>query len=235
MVSVLIANSNVFTTDIILKLIIKNPNIKLLDICHDGNETLEDIYELNPDVCVLDLDMPNKTGLDILNEIKNKNTNLNCKFIIFSDYDYLIQEIKDFSLIKSIIPKGESFNRLLQELNEITEEFNYSIIKNEILHTLSSFCFNTSACGTKYLIDCIIFCLKYPYSLKNLSKYVYPIVAKQNSTSADKIVWNINRSIKSMWRYTPNVQKVSEFFNLESVRKPNIKNIISTFIDNYEK
>ena len=76
MVSVLIANSNVFTTDIILKLIIKNPNIKLLDICHDGNETLEDIYELNPDVCVLDLDMPNKTGLDILNEIKKQKYKL---------------------------------------------------------------------------------------------------------------------------------------------------------------
>lgn len=233
MVTFLIADDNIFTTDIILKLIIKNNNIKLLDVCHDGNETLKDIYELNPDVCILDLDMPYITGLEILDKAEKEN--INCKFIVFSGCDYLINKLRNYSPIRSVIIKGSSFDNLLRELNEISKEINYINIKSEIIHTLTSFYFNPSASGTKYLIDCILFCLEQPNYLRNLSKLVYPIIAKQNFTTPNKIVWNINRSIKSMWRYTPDIKYTSKFFNLESVRKPNIKNIISTFIDIYEK
>lgn len=233
MYSVLIADDDIYTTDILLKLILKNTNIKLLDICHDGNETLKDIYEMNPDICILDLNMPCKNGLEILNEIKNKN--INCKFIIFSGYDNLINDLDKFPFIKSIILKGGSLDKLLYAINAITKEFNYSNIKSKITDTLHSFGFNISTSGTKYLIDCILFCIERPSCLKNLSKYVYPIIAKQNSTNPSNIVWNINRSIKSMWRYTKDIQKTSEFFNLESIRKPNIKNIISTFVDVFEE
>lgn len=233
MVNILIADDNIYTTDIILKLIIKNNNIRLVNICHDGNETLKDIYELKPDICILDLDMPYKTGIEILDETSKRN--LNCKFIIYSGCDFLINKLRKYPLVKSIIIKGPSFDTLLRELNETAKEINYINIKSEITHTLNSFYFNISASGTKYLIDCILFCLENPNSLKNLSKYVYPKIAKQNLTTPNKIVWNINRSIKSMWRYTPNTEYTSEFFSLESIRKPNIKNIISTFIDMYEK
>lgn len=115
--------------------------------------------------------------------------------------------------------------------NEIFNKLNYSNSKSEIINTLNSFGFNTSASGTKYLIDCILLCLEKPNYFKNLSKFVYPIIAQQHSTDTNKVVWNINRSIKSMWRYTPDTQKTSIFFNLDSIRKPNIKNIISAFVD----
>lgn len=233
MVNILIADDNIFITDVILKLVIKNNNIKLLDVCHDGNETLKDIYELKPDVCILDLDMPHLTGLEILEQVEKEN--IACKFIIFSGCDYLVNKLRNYPSIKSIIIKGSSFDKLVQELNEISKEINYINIKSEIIHTLTSFYFNPSASGTKYLIDCILLCLEQPNCLKNLSKLVYPKVAIQNSTTPNKIVWNINRSIKSMWRYTPDIEYASSFFNLESVRRPNIKNIISTFIDNYDK
>lgn len=177
--------------------------------------------------------MPYITGLEILDKAEKEN--INCKFIVFSGCDYLINKLRNYSSIRSVIIKGSSFDNLLRELNEISKEINYINIKSEIIHTLTSFYFNPSASGTKYLIDCILFCLEQPNYLRNLSKLVYPIIAKQNFTTPNKIVWNINRSIKSMWRYTPDIKYTSKFFNLESVRKPNIKNIISTFIDIYEK
>lgn len=233
MVNILIADDNIFITDIILKLIIKNNDIKLLNICHDGDETLKDIYELKPDVCILDLDMPYKTGLEILDEVEKEN--INCKFIVFSGCDYLINKLNNYTSITSIINKGTSFDRLVHELSEISKEMNYINIKSEIMNTLASFHFNLSTSGTKYLIDCILLCLERPNYIKNLSQEVYPKVAIKNLTTSNKILWNINRSIKSMWRYTPDTEYTSSFFNLDSIRKPNVKSIISTFIDIYNK
>ena len=46
-----------------------DPEIRVLDAARDGNEALEKIARLNPDVVTLDIDMPNRGGMSVLEEI----------------------------------------------------------------------------------------------------------------------------------------------------------------------
>ena len=46
-----------------------DPEIRVLDAARDGNDALEKIARLNPDVVTLDVDMPHRNGLSVLEEI----------------------------------------------------------------------------------------------------------------------------------------------------------------------
>ena len=47
----------------------KDPEIRVLDAAKDGDDALEKISRLNPDVVTLDIEMPNRGGLSVLEEI----------------------------------------------------------------------------------------------------------------------------------------------------------------------
>ena len=46
-----------------------DPEIRVLDAARDGNDALEKIARLNPDVVTLDIDMPHRSGVSVLEEI----------------------------------------------------------------------------------------------------------------------------------------------------------------------
>lgn len=48
----------------------------------NGVEAIELIHRLKPDVCILDIEMPGKTGLDVAEELQGKG----CKFIILTTF-----------------------------------------------------------------------------------------------------------------------------------------------------
>ncbi|MDF2659565.1 MAG: DNA-binding response regulator [Paenibacillus sp.] len=48
----------------------------------NGVEAIELIQRLKPDVCILDIEMPGKTGLDVAEELQGKG----CKFIILTTF-----------------------------------------------------------------------------------------------------------------------------------------------------
>lgn len=52
------------------------PRMELVGVSRDGIECLEAIAQLNPDVLVLDLEMPRMSGLDVLDELRKKHSNL---------------------------------------------------------------------------------------------------------------------------------------------------------------
>ncbi|GGA83181.1 response regulator transcription factor [Ornithinibacillus halotolerans] len=48
----------------------------------DGEEALQLIHQLQPDICIMDIEMPLKSGLDVAEEIKE----LDCKVIILTTF-----------------------------------------------------------------------------------------------------------------------------------------------------
>ncbi len=53
------------------QLIEEDPNIEILGEADNGQSAIELIKKLNPDIAVLDIDMPMKTGLEVMREIKD--------------------------------------------------------------------------------------------------------------------------------------------------------------------
>jgi two-component system chemotaxis response regulator CheB len=52
------------------------PRMELVDVARDGRECLEAIKQLSPDVLVLDLEMPQLSGLDVLDRLRESRTRL---------------------------------------------------------------------------------------------------------------------------------------------------------------
>jgi two-component system, OmpR family, response regulator VicR len=48
---------------------------------HDGNKAVQKFNESNPDVCILDVMLPNKDGFDIADEIREKNNQVPIIFL----------------------------------------------------------------------------------------------------------------------------------------------------------
>lgn len=88
-----------------------------------------------------------------------------------------------------------------------------------------------NAFGTKYLKKAILYTLYDNSLLKNMENNLYNSVAIYYKTTNKRVKWNINRSIKSMWRYTNDRNKVSLLFGKDSLTCPSAKDIIESFLD----
>ncbi len=59
-----------------------DPDISILSSVGDGAAALSEVERMHPDVVVLELDMPQKDGLNVIEEIKNRN--LTTKPVVFT-------------------------------------------------------------------------------------------------------------------------------------------------------
>jgi len=100
------------------KLLSQHPDIEILDEAINVDEGLEKIEQLNPDLIFLDIQMPGKTGFDLLAEIDKAP-----KVIFTTAYDeYALKafEVNAFDyLLKPIEPK-----RLADAIAKVQEEIN---------------------------------------------------------------------------------------------------------------
>ncbi len=87
----------------------------------DGAVALRKIKEIKPDIAVIDINMPNLTGLQIARKIKN--TKLNIKIIIltmYKDAEYL-QEALDAG-VQGYVLKENTENDLLKTLSAVLND-----------------------------------------------------------------------------------------------------------------
>jgi len=52
------------------------PRMELVTVSRDGVECLQDVTQMNPDVLILDLEMPRMNGLDVLDQLRNTRPRL---------------------------------------------------------------------------------------------------------------------------------------------------------------
>ncbi|MEO6694370.1 MAG: response regulator transcription factor [Ignavibacteria bacterium] len=84
--------------------------IEIIGEADNGDKALEIINEKNPDIAILDIDMPKKTGLDVLRSMKNINTK-----VIFLTM-YAEEDIFDEAMnlgIKGYVLKDSAVNDII--------------------------------------------------------------------------------------------------------------------------
>jgi two-component system chemotaxis response regulator CheB len=68
-INVLVVDDSAFMRKLLTTALAQDPEICVLDAARDGDDALEKIRRLNPDVVTLDVDMPHRGGLSVLEEI----------------------------------------------------------------------------------------------------------------------------------------------------------------------
>lgn len=96
------------------------PEIKILGIAHDVDDAIEMIYDLNPTILFLDIDLPSGTGFDILSKTSNIS-----KEVIFTTAhsEHAIKAIKENAcdyLLKPILVSDlvDAFSKLKKKFEE---------------------------------------------------------------------------------------------------------------------
>lgn len=69
MVKVLVVDDSIFICKALTRILEKDPNIKVVGIAHDGQEAIEKVKQLDPDIITLDVEMPKMNGIETLKVI----------------------------------------------------------------------------------------------------------------------------------------------------------------------
>ena len=90
-------------------------NIEILGESGIGIEALNQILKLHPDIAIIDIRMPTKSGIEILKEIKDKQSDI--KVIVFTNYPFPQYRERCMSLgADHFFEKSTEFDKLLSTI-----------------------------------------------------------------------------------------------------------------------
>lgn len=221
MLNVLIAEDNV-PISIRLSNTINTNDVRCLGILNEGTKVYQRVKELNPDILILDLKMPGKNGLDILQEI-DEDTEIKTKVFIYSGETKYLEKARDFRCVERFFSKMTPVEEISRQLQEMSEGISNKNIGKQISEILFSMGFTYSLKGTRLINACILYSIVEDEDNVN---NIYIKVAKEKGQNVHTIKSDINTAISSMWRYTDK-KKTRKILRIGDWDKPSSKGIIS--------
>ena len=177
--------------------------------CQDGKEAYDMILnrEDEYDVIVMDLIMPNKDGLSILEDLHNLNKNK--KIIVLTSYnrDSTIRKVSEYGVSYYML-KPYNIQDLENRILDIYENKEYAMeTKNnkdrnvelsitKILHSLG---IPSHIKGYQYIRDGIYMMYKEPGLIGGITKELYPEIALKYDTTSSRVERAIRHAIEISW------------------------------------
>lgn len=123
-IRVLLADDHVFVRDGIKSLLENEKNIEVVAEAVDGLEALQFIADANPDLVILDIRMPNMTGIEVVEKLRSQNNTI--KIVMLSMHDseeYVLKSIKAGA--DGYLLKGSSKEEFLKAVNAVANGGKY--------------------------------------------------------------------------------------------------------------
>lgn len=107
-INVMIADDHVLMREGIKQLLEFDGNIRVIAEANDGVECIEKLKTIHPDVLLLDINMPNKNGIEVLQEIHSKRMKLKVLILtVHNEVEYLLKAV-DIGVDGYILKDSES-------------------------------------------------------------------------------------------------------------------------------
>lgn len=96
MIKIMIADDHAMVREGLKNLIEFDGMMKVVAESNNGMDCIEKVFDIQPDILLLDVNMPEKDGLQVLKEIRKKNNKLNIIMLtVHNECDYLINAIEN--------------------------------------------------------------------------------------------------------------------------------------------
>ena len=117
---VVLAEDNDFVRKGIRKMLNKAPDIEVIGEARDGKEALILVNELQPNILILDVEMPRINGIEVAHQLKIKGVNIH--ILVLSAYDDL-QYIRQMLLngVAGYLIKDEAPERIIEAVRGIAQ------------------------------------------------------------------------------------------------------------------
>lgn len=123
-IKVMLADDHVLIREGIRQLLEFDGSIEVIDEANDGEECLKKLEKSKPEVLLLDINMPKKNGVEVLQEIKNRCLNVKVLILtVHNEVEYLLKAV-DIG-VDGYILKDAEFSELKKAINAVKNGENY--------------------------------------------------------------------------------------------------------------
>jgi DNA-binding NarL/FixJ family response regulator len=123
-IRVVLADDHVFVRDGIKSLLENEANIEVVGEATDGIEALKIVETTKPDLLILDIRMPNMTGIEVVEKLRSQNNPI--KIVMLSMHEseeYVLKSVKAGA--DGYLLKGSSKEEFLKALHSVSEGGKY--------------------------------------------------------------------------------------------------------------
>lgn len=214
----------------------KFQNIRVCHISYDDKKVLNILEKNIIDFILLDCKTNEINDLKFVNYIQNKKLEQYKKSIIVK-LDKTIN-LNDFNENRYIFSYTSDINTMYRDIRKLVfeqkENHNFKRIKNKIKEQLTYLRYNYSHSETRYIEETILEIYKDRYNFDgNLSKNIYPIIAKMHNKTVDTIYGNIKQATNYMLLEC-NKDRIMNYLGYGDYVKPKIQDIIFAILNKLE-
>ena len=206
-IRVLMIDDNVALTEMVKEYFKDNKKIEIVACYHNGADGLKAIIESEKDydIVLLDLIMPKKDGVAVLEELKKKNITRN--IIVETSYNSpeVIRNVSEYGVNYYILKPFELDdleNRILDVFKQLDKKSinlfhnNLEISVTKMLHELGM---PSHIKGYQYIRDGILMIYNNPDIIGGITKELYPDVASKYNTTVSRVERAIRHAIEVSW------------------------------------
>ena len=222
-ITVLIADDNVEFANNLAGHINQDLDMEVVAIAKDGNEAIEMIENIEPDIALLDVIMPHLDGLGVLenlatsgmtkgpicvmisavgqDKITQRAINLGAEYYVVKPFDIelLIKRIKEVKHYQNVPIKASYINRELRAQYievEKKDEKNLEALVTNIIHEVGV---PAHIKGYQYLREAIMMAVTDNDVINQITKQLYPDIATKYKTTPSRVERAIRHAIEVAW------------------------------------
>ena len=239
--NILMIDDNVNLIKMVEEYFRENDEINIFLEAHDGEEGIKILEENREkiDLVILDLIMPNKDGIYVLNEMKNRG--INKKVIVATSYNAseVIREVSEYGVSYYIL-KPFDLSILEKRIKEITNkkeseeiDFYASNLQVSITKMLHELGIPSHIKGYGYIREAVSIIFENPEVIGGITKELYPALAQKFNTTVSRVERAIRHAIEVSWN-RGNLDFMEELFGFSvdiDRAKPTNSEFIVTIAD----
>ena len=115
-IRILVVDDHIYFRESLAAFMNEQPLFEVVGEAKDGDEAEKMALALSPDIVVMDIKMPKKSGIDAAMQIRKQRPAI--KIILFAMYGYEVNE-NIYDVADQFIPKQRIFEEVLQAIEEV--------------------------------------------------------------------------------------------------------------------
>lgn len=216
-IKVLIVDDNRRIVSILKDAIEKETELEVAGSAADGEDALQQIRRMKPDVVSLDLIMPKIDGLEVMERIQHPDFPHHPEIIVVSAVSQENVTEQAFSLgaayyilkpfdtrvvmsrIKAVSLAGEQSNKVINTVFENHYRKPENTLEADVTQMIHEIGVPAHIKGYQYLRDAIIMSVNDVEMLGSITKRLYPTIAKKHKTTSSRVERAIRHAIETAW------------------------------------
>lgn len=196
MIKLLIADDNVHFCESLFGVLTKEKDLKVTGVAHNWKDIERKYFETQPDLVLLDLKMPGKSGLEIINDLTEKEDKPKKNIIVMSGEMKYRASLTNVEKVKWVMAKPFDYEKLIDVIRESARQNIIPERVNTIVDDLLSDLRFLFCKGRRLLKMAIIIAYARPALLHKIEILMKNVAKKENYLNAKSVRSTIDKMIE---------------------------------------